>query len=176
MRYPLLKQDFFNRDALAVSRDLLGAHLCRRNGDGTVLRLPVTEVEAYIGSEDKACHASKGLTPRTSVMFGHAGHWYIYLCYGMHWMLNIVTMPEGHPAAVLIRGAGTFNGPGKLTRGLAIDGSLNAKLAGRDSGLWFEEGNAVPDHAVIRTPRIGVDYAGPDWANRPYRFLMRANP
>lgn len=172
MKRTLFKQEFFSRDALEVARNLLGACLCRRTAEGTVRRLRITEVEAYVSGEDKACHASKGLTPRTAVMFGPAGHWYIYLCYGMHWMLNIVTMPKGHPAAVLIRGADTLDGPGKLTRELAIDSSLNAKKATRSSGLWLEQGSAVPDHAVIRTPRIGVNYAGPDWAQRPYRFLV----
>ncbi|MFN2352304.1 MAG: DNA-3-methyladenine glycosylase, partial [Kiritimatiellia bacterium] len=83
-------------DTLNVARELLGAHICRRLDDGAIMRLPVTEVEAYVSAEDRACHASRGRTPRTQVMFGPAGRWYIYLCYGMYWMINIVTMHRGH--------------------------------------------------------------------------------
>jgi DNA-3-methyladenine glycosylase len=105
-------------------------------------------------------------------MFGPAGRWYVYLCYGMHWMLNVVTGPEGVPAAVLVRGAGDLSGPGRLTRGLGIDRSLDGTLAGRRGSLWFEPpAKRVPARNVLRTPRIGVGYAG-EWADKPLRFVL----
>jgi DNA-3-methyladenine glycosylase len=111
------------------------------------------------------------MTPRNAVMFGPAGHWYVYLCYGIHWMLNIVTGPEGVPAAVLLRGAGRFTGPGRVTRGLRIDRARNGRAACRRSGLWLERGGPVPRGLVRRTPRIGVGYAG-EWAEKPLRFVV----
>jgi DNA-3-methyladenine glycosylase len=105
-------------------------------------------------------------------MFGPAGVWYVYFCYGVHWMLNVVTESEGYPAAVLLRGVGEWNGPGKLTKALSIDKSLNGAKAARASGLWIEDrGFRPPRGSVSRTPRIGVDYAAA-WAKKPYRFLL----
>ena len=166
---------FFERPVLEVARDLLGCRLCRRLGDRT-LRWQITETEAYDGPEDKACHAHKGRTGRTEVMFGPAGVWYVYLCYGVHWMLNIVTGPEDYPAAVLVRGAGSLHGPGRLTRVLAITNALNRRPATPANGLWIEQGQVVPPDSVLTTPRIGVAYAGPDWAQRPYRFIAPPCP
>mgnify|MGYP001481025296 FL=1 len=99
----LLGPEFLNRPVLTVAEELLGNHICSEI-EGVVERHIITEVEAYDGHEDKACHAHKGKTPRNAIMFGPAGHWYIYLCYGMHWLLNIVTGPENYPAAILFRG------------------------------------------------------------------------
>jgi DNA-3-methyladenine glycosylase len=162
----------WDRPALEAARALLGARLCRRLADGAVCRWAITEVEAYIGPEDLACHASKGRTSRTAVMFGPPGHWYVYLCYGVHWMANLVTGPEGFPAAVLLRGAGPVAGPGRLTKRLAVTGSLNRLPADPASGLWLEAGPVVvAESEVLRGPRVGVDYAGPDWASRPYRLI-----
>ena len=101
----MLDQSFFQRPVLDVAPDLLGQSLCLQTQQG-IERYYITEVEAYDGPEDKACHGSKGLTERTKVMFGPAGHWYVYLIYGMYWMLNITTGDEGYPAAVLLRGVG----------------------------------------------------------------------
>ena len=161
---------FYNRPTLDVARDLIGCRLCREM-DGQVIRLPITETEAYDGPEDRACHAFKGRTQRTEVLFGPAGIWYVYLCYGIHWMLNVVAGPDDYPAAVLIRGAGEFDGPGKLTKALRITGAQNQMPVSPDSALWIEVGAAIPDEHIQRTPRIGVNYAGPDWSQRRYRFV-----
>jgi len=163
--------ELFRKSTLTVARELLGKELVRRT-EGGELRGIIHEVEAYVGPQDLACHASKGLTERTKVMFGPTGHWYVYLIYGMYWMLNLVTEREGFPSAILIRGAGEWDGPGKLTRAMGITGELNGKLADSSSGLWIEDhGIAVPSGKIERTPRIGVDYAG-EWAKRPYRFVL----
>lgn len=148
--------------------------LCREQ-NGQIHRAIIFETEAYTGPDDRACHAHKGLTRRTRTMFGPAGHWYVYLCYGVHWMLNLVVESAEYPAAVLIRGAGDWDGPGKLTRGLAISGALNDQPAASASGLWIEapgESHPVEASSIVETARIGVDYAGPDWAARPYRFVV----
>ena len=120
-----LAAEFFDRPADRVARDLLGAWLAVRRDGGTVERHAIVETEAYLGGHDLACHGSKGMTKRNAVMFGPAGRWYVYLCYGMHWMLNVVTGDEGVPAAVLIRGVGEHSGPGRVTKALAIDRSFD---------------------------------------------------
>ncbi len=162
---------FFDRPADRVARDLLGAWLVARTPEGT-RRLVVTETEAYLGAHDLACHGRTGPTKRNATMFGPAGRWYVYLCYGMHWMLNVVTGPEGVPAAVLIRGAGDLSGPGRLTHGLGIDRSLDGTVAGPRGAAWFEPpAKRVPPRQILRTPRIGVGYAG-EWAEKPLRFVL----
>jgi DNA-3-methyladenine glycosylase len=166
-----LPADFFARPALVVARELIGKYLVRRDGRRETSAL-IVETEAYVGPHDLACHGSKGLTPRTQVLFGPPAHWYVYLIYGIHWMVNAVTDDDGHPAAVLLRGAGPWNGPGKLTRGMAIDKTLNGRPISPATGLWIEDrGVRVPKRRIERTPRIGVDYAGV-WAHKPYRFLL----
>ena len=125
---------FFDRPADRVARELLGARLVVRAADGKLSRHVVCETEAYLGAHDLACHGSKGMTKRNAVMFGPAGRWYVYLCYGMHWMLNVVTGAKGVPAAVLIRGAGAFVGPGRVTRGLGIDKGYDGLAAARPTG------------------------------------------
>jgi len=164
--------DFFDRPAERVARDLLGAWLVVRGLDGRTTRHVVFETEAYLGAHDLACHGSKGMTKRNATMFGPAGRWYVYLCYGLHWMLNVVTGDEGVPAAVLIRGVGEHVGPGRVTKALGVDRSLDGRPASRRGGLWFEaSGIRVPPRLVERTPRIGVGYAG-EWAEKPLRFVV----
>lgn len=177
----VLRKDFFERSVLEVAPELLGKYLIVESEGGKEnAAYMITEVEAYDGQDDLACHASKGKTPRTEVMFGPAGHWYVYLIYGMYDMLNIVTGPEDHAAAVLIRGVGQYDGPGKLTRGLDITRTHNAQVAlpssEGGSGLWIEDrGLTVEERAVETTPRIGVDYAGPVWSQKPWRFVLNSN-
>ena len=168
----ILGDDFFNRDTVAVARELIGTYLVRKSEAGAISSM-ITETEAYDGPEDLACHGAKGRTSRTEVMFGPAGHWYVYFVYGMHNMLNIVTGPIWYPAAVLIRATAAVAGPGRLTKHFSVDRSLNAKAAVVSSGLWIEDRGAMISEAKISaTPRIGIDYAGPIWSQKPWRFLL----
>jgi DNA-3-methyladenine glycosylase len=169
----VLERTFFERPAEEVAPDLLGKWLVRRRGRTTVA-YRVTEAEAYIGPEDLACHAARGRTKRTEVMFGPAGVFYVYFIYGMYWMLNVITREEGFPAGVLIRGVETLSGPGRLTRALDITGTLNGRPATRSSGLWFSDtGERIDGRRIVSTPRIGIDYAGPIWASCPLRFVLQ---
>lgn len=171
----VLEQEFYARPALVVAKDLIGKTLVRRVGRRET-RVLITETEAYIGPHDLASHGSKGRTPRTDIMFGPPGFWYVYFIYGIHWMLNVVTDIAEHPAAVLIRGAGPWNGPAKLTKALKIDKRQNTRAAAETSGLWIEDhGVRVPRRQLLRTPRIGVEYAG-EWALKPYRFVISPLP
>ena len=168
----VLKQDFLDRNPVDVCRDVLGKYLVKRTNGGEVAK-KITEVEAYDGVTDKACHANKGLTERTEVMFGPPGYWYIYLIYGMYDMLNIVTGPGKHPSAVLIRGVEGMDGPGILTRDLEINREdfKNKKIAPK-TGLWIEDRGVEIDESDISTgKRIGVDYAQ-EWADKKWRFYL----
>lgn len=169
----VLRKPFFERSSIIVAEELLGKYLVRRcRGKETALL--ITETEAYDGPHDKACHASKGRTPRTDVMFGPAGVWYVYFVYGVHWMLNIVTDVREYPSAVLIRGLHGITGPARVTKAFTITKAQNEKPAARDTGLWIEDrGVIVPKAKVERTKRIGVEYAGPLWAEKPYRFILK---
>ncbi|TKB90537.1 MAG: DNA-3-methyladenine glycosylase [Nitrospira sp.] len=173
-----LPRTFFNRPTLAVARSLVGKYVVRENGNGTVAGR-IIEVEAYVGSQDKACHASKGRTARTEVLFGPPGISYVYLIYGMYHMLNVVTERPEFPAAVLIRAIEVdgelIDGPGKLCRELGIDRSLHRFDLTHGSQLWFEDrGGRVSRKQVGAFPRIGVDYAGA-WAKKPWRFRFLDN-
>lgn len=164
------------RNTPAVARWLLGKVLVRTSGDRRTEGI-ITEVEAYHGETDLACHASRGRTARTGVMYESGGRWYVYLCYGVHEMLNLVTGPAGHPAAVLIRGVDTVSGPGRLTKHFGIDRRLNRLPAEPASGLHLEDRDIRIGRASIRSgPRIGVDYAGPVWAAKPWRYWVEQPP
>jgi DNA-3-methyladenine glycosylase len=163
-------------DTVALARWLLGKTLVRATTNGRLAGI-ISEVEAYDGERDLACHASKGRTKRTEVMYQPGGIWYVYLCYGMHEMLNLVTGPAGYPAAVLIRGAGGIAGPGRLTKRLGIGRALNGAPVTRRAGLWLEDdGFKVPRGTLRVGKRIGVDYAGPVWAGKPWRFYLDPLP
>ena len=167
-----LSSTFFNRPAEVVARELLGCILCVKK-DGKVERHVITETEAYVGSHDLASHAAKGRTARTEVMFAKAGTIYVYLIYGVYEMLNIVTGEKDYPAAVLIRGAGPWDGPGKLTKALGITRDLNGQKLGQKNGLWVEEGPVkVAVDEIEITPRIGVAYAK-EWADKELRFVLK---
>ncbi len=174
----ILSKSYFNRPTLTVTRSLIGKYLVRENGTG-LMAGKIIEAEAYIGPEDLACHASKGRTARTEVLFGPPGMSYVYLIYGMYHMFNVVTERAGSPAAVLIRAIEVngqlIDGPGKLCRELGIDRSLNQHDMTNGRFLWFEDrGMRVPNKQVGTFPRIGVDYAG-EWARKPWRFRLLAS-
>ena len=164
-----LDYDFFYRPCLTVARELVGKVLVR-NIDGRQLRLRITETESYCGEEDTACHAHKGRTKRTEVLYAEAGTIYVYLCYGIHWLLNIVTGEKEQPEAVLIRACAEANGPGKLTKALCITGELNRKsITGQDE-LWLEDDGYRCEIALDK--RVGIGYATEEDQDRLWRFVM----
>jgi DNA-3-methyladenine glycosylase len=165
-------KDFLSRSSILVAKDLLGTFLCRQV-NGKTIKYKITETEAYGGIKDLASHAHRGQTKSNAPMFSKPGTIYIYFTYGMHYMLNIVTGKEGSPSAVLIRGIEGINGPGRLTRALKIDKNLNNKMLGRGTGLWIEVPKLKSKFKTIRTPRIGIDYSGPIWSKKLYRFVIR---
>ncbi len=190
----VLTHDFYDRPALAVARDLLGCRLVRIQAGRRLAGL-ILETEAYQGEEDLGCHASAGKTPRTSVMYGPPGRAYVYFTYGMHWLLNAVTSPEGTPAAVLIRSIhpveglgvmsenrprlarkrGWTDGPAKLTQALAVDGDFNKMdLTDPTGNLFIEGGISPPDSAVERTSRVGLNSVPEPWKSIPWRFVVDA--
>jgi DNA-3-methyladenine glycosylase len=172
----VLSRQYFNRPTVQVARSLIGKYLVRVI-DGRILEGKIVEVEAYVGARDKACHASKGRTQRTEVMFGPAGISYVYLIYGMYHCLNVVTEREEFPSAVLIRAieidGKLIDGPGRLCRAMQIDRSLNCADLTIGESLWLEDrGELVRRGDVGAHARIGVDYAG-EWAKKPWRFRLR---
>jgi|TARA_Y100000310_G_scaffold345555_1_gene466557 DNA-3-methyladenine glycosylase len=169
----ILPQAFFEKPTLEVAEKLLGKFLVRHYR-GREQAYMITEVEAYDGFSDKASHAHKGKTVRTEIMFGEAGYWYVYLVYGMHHMLNVVTGKKEYPAAVLIRSVKGVSGPGRLTKELSVGKLLNTRKVSKESGLWIEDrGVKVEKKDIKKTPRIGVSYAGPVWSNKHYRFVLK---
>ena len=194
----ILNLDFFARPTLAVARKLLGQRLVRYV-EGQRLSGIIVETEAYIGPEDSASHASKGRTARTEVMFGPPGQAYVYLIYGMYYMLNLITEQAGIPAAVLIRAIepqeGTAamqrhrqragrpapkidqitNGPGKLCQALRIDKTLHNWDVTLGQQLWLENGQVIAEANVASGPRIGIDYAAPQDRAAPWRFWIHGN-
>jgi DNA-3-methyladenine glycosylase len=165
-----LLEDFYTRDVLEVAPELLGKSIVRCEC-GERKEYMITETEAYRGTEDLASHASKGRTRRNPVMFDSGGKMYVYLIYGMHWMLNIVTSLQGNPQAVLIRGITDYDGPGKLARELGIDKTFYGEDLCSSKRIWLEDNGITADY--YSTPRIGIDYAGDIWKNKPWRFVMK---
>ena len=160
---------FFTRDVLCVAPELVGKLLVRTMPDGTELKLRITETEAYRGEEDLACHASKGRTKRTEPLYQSGGVIYVYLCYGIHWLFNIVTERADVPQAVLIRACEGFDGPAKLTKKLLIDKSFNGQSIIGNPLLRIEDDGFRPE---IRTAqRVGINYAGKEWLEKPWRFI-----
>jgi DNA-3-methyladenine glycosylase len=175
-----LPRSFYRRPAIDVARDLLGRTLVhvdlrtRRAGR-------IVETEAYVGAHDLACHASKGRTARTDVMFGDGGYAYVYLIYGMYDCFNVVTDRAGHPSAVLVRALcplegclRSTDGPGKLCRALAVTRAQNG-LDLRGGELFIESGEPPAPRRIRKGPRIGVEYSG-HWAKRHLRFWIDGDP
>lgn len=195
MDFHPLGVEFYSIPASAAARALLGMRLVRLL-DGKRVSGTIIETEAYQGEEDRACHARAGKTARTAVMYGPPGRAYIYFTYGMHWMLNVVCEREGFPAAVLLRAIqleegqelarsprssrqtglparSRTDGPARLCRALAIDGSLNAiDLTQPNQQLWIEPGPPIPEERVHRGPRVGIPYAAEPWLSLPWRFQV----
>jgi len=163
-----LGRPFFIRDVLDVAPDLPGKILVIHYGNRDEKRYFISEVEAYRGHEDKACHACRGRTPRTEIMYHEGGHIYMYLIYGMYWMLNIVTSVADKPQAVLIRGVKGIDGPGKLTRELKLDKSYYGVDLVVSPDIWLED--AYLKVKVRTSPRIGIDYAGDYWSKIHWRY------
>ena len=161
-----LPYDFFRRDCPEVARDLVGKVLVYR---GNTLR--ISETECYCGEDDTACHASKGRTKRTEVMYMAAGTVYVYLCYGMHWMLNIVTGEAGHPEAVLIRACLEAPGPGRLTKKLGITGAENRGSVLTSENLWIGDDGFRCEIETDR--RVGIGYASAEDQAKPWRFKIK---
>ena len=172
-----LIRSFYARRTLTVARELLGKHLVHVH-EGRERRGRIVEVEAYLGPHDLAAHTSKGFTARTKTMFGPPGHAYVYLIYGIHHCMNVVSGPEGSGAAVLLRALepvgdlGRSSGPGLLCKALDIDKRHDGHDLVSDS-LFLED---VSDAKlkIVRRPRIGVDYAG-EWAQKELRFYIADN-
>jgi DNA-3-methyladenine glycosylase len=185
-----LPRSFYARPTLQVARELLGTRLVRLEG-GVRLAGIIVEAEAYCGEQDLGCHAKAGRTPRTEVMYGPPGHAYVYFTYGMHWLFNCVTMPEGSPEAVLIRAIVPVegleqiaerrghqphelwtDGPAKLTQALNIDGAQNGvDLTRTGSPVFLEAGETIPDERVTIGPRVGLNTVPEPWKSKPWRFL-----
>jgi len=174
-----LPRSFYDRDTQVVARELLGKYLVHID-KGTERVGRIVEVEAYLGPHDLAAHSCKGLTPRTKVMFGHPGHVYVYLIYGMYYCMNVVTEQEGHASAVLLRALEPIKnitmrtqGPGLLTNAMKITKAQNnADLMGHD--LFIASALESPSFKIVKKPRIGVHYAGA-WAKKLLRFYIKDN-
>ena len=158
-------------DAVAAAKMLLGKWLCRRLPGGRVLRVRIVETEAYCGEGDSACHAHCGKTERNAPMFEAGGIAYVYLCYGIHNLLNVVTGPKDYPEAVLIRGVAEAIGPGRVTKFLQIDRTLNREPLATSKRLWIEDDDTKPLRFKA-TPRIGIAYAAKRDQNRKWRFVV----
>ena len=162
--------EFFTRDVLDVAPELIGQKLIRRFSDSGISEFTITELEIYRGEEDLACHVSKGRTARTEIMYGSGGFLYMYLIYGMHWMLNIVTGEREQPQAILIRGINGFDGPGKLSKHLHLNKTFNAENLSLSKRMWIESDAVI--HPYTEAPRIGIDYAGEPWKSVPWRYSL----
>lgn len=176
----VLPREFYARDTETVARELLGCELVHEIDDS--LRVGrIVEVEAYLGAHDRAAHSHKGLTPRTATMFGPPGHAYVYLIYGIHHCMNVVTEPEGNGAAVLIRALAPLGplpartaGPGLLCRAMGIERRHNG-LDLLNAPLYVRAGSPTAPSQIVARPRIGVDYAG-EWAQHLLRFYLQGEP
>ena len=162
-----LEKQFYAQNAVDLAVSLLGKTLVRVFDDGNVVRYKITTTEAYSGKEDKACHASKGRTPRTEVMFHEGGKVYVYLIYGMYWMLNVVAGEENYPQAVLVCGIDAVRGSGRVGGELKMDKSFYGEKLTESERIWIEDSSDNPE--FIAKTRVGVDYAG-EWKDKLWRF------
>lgn len=166
-----LSNDVFLDDVLDVAPNLIGKNIVRRFDNNSIVKYLITEVEAYRGITDLACHASKGRTKRTEIMFGTGGHLYVYLIYGMYWLLNIVSGKENDASAVLIRGVHQISGPGRVGKTLQINKSFYGENLLNSKRIWIENTNNQFEYTA--SPRIGINYAGEPWISKPWRFIAK---
>lgn len=176
----ILNEEFFHRDCSEVAPDLVGKYLCVRQADGKVKRALITETEMYRGEEDTACHASKGRTPRTELLYDESGIIYVYLCYGMHWLMNVITGEKGHPQGVLFRAGGyvfdengkrkKLDGPAKLTKYLGIDKAFNGQKLYNNKDIWIEDDESRVNFTT--DVRVGIDYASEEYRLKKWRFIL----
>jgi DNA-3-methyladenine glycosylase len=166
----ILNKKFFQQTALVIAPILVGKVLVRKLDTGEIVRLRITETEIYYGWEDAACHSRFGKTNRNAVMFEEGGYAYIYLCYGLHHLLTVITGPKDHPEGVMIRAAENLKGPGLVTRKMQITMQLNWHDMTRKDKLWIEDDGFVCDH--ITKPRVGINYATEPYKSIPWRFVM----
>lgn len=166
-----LDAKFYKQDALVVAPSLLGKILVRKLKDGKVLRYRIIETEVYRGEEDSACHARVGRTNRTNTLYEEGGTIYVYLCYGIHYLFNIVTGKKDKPQAVLIRGIEGYKGPGKLTKAMYIDKTLNGVNLTTSNEMWIEYDGYKPSYKT--TKRIGIDYASEPYKSIEWRFVVK---
>lgn len=156
---------FYHRPCIEVAKDLVGKVIVHKD-----VRLRITETEIYWGEADTACHASKGRTKRTEVLYMEAGTIYVYLCYGIHWLLNIITGDVDDPQGVLIRACAEAPGPGKLTKKLGISGEFNRKNILETEDFWIEDDSLRCE--IIPDKRVGIGYASQEDQDRLWRFKM----
>jgi DNA-3-methyladenine glycosylase len=169
IKHNLFDSAFFDQPSLEIAPKILGAKLCHRAENGMIQKFTICETEAYHGTDDLASHASRGKNQKNQLMFGPSNIWYLYLCYGVHWMLNLVTDIEGAPSAVFIRATLEVTGPGRLTRSLSLDQSYSGIPNDPSTNLWLEKSSSKPE-TIKRGPRVGISGAGPYWSKVPYRF------
>ncbi len=167
-----LHERYYAMHADELAPKLLGKLLCRRLPDGEIRKLHITETECYMGESDSACHAHRGKTPRCSILYRQGGVAYIYLCYGIHNLLNVVCGPESFPEAVLIRGVDGYPGPGKLTKALEINRSLNGADLRNSEDIWLEDDPSYADVPYQCEKRVGIDYADEADRERLWRFIL----
>lgn len=164
-----LGYEFYRRECLEVARDLVGKVLVRRTPEGE-LRLRIRETEAYCGESDTACHAHRGRTIRTEVLYADAGTVYVYLCYGMHWMMNVITGAPEDPQGVLLRAGVGAEGPGRLTKYMGITGQENRTRIYDREDLYIEDDGFRC--TVVTNKRVGIAYAAPGDRDRLWRFII----
>ncbi len=166
-----LNSDFFKENAVDLAPRLLGKTIVRMMEDGSLERFIIVEVEAYCGESDLACHASKGRTKRTEVMYHEGGKVYVYLIYGMYWMLNFVCGKKNDPQAILIRGLKGISGPGRVGKTLMLNKSFYGENLFTSERLWLEDSQLeIPEINISK--RIGIEYSGEIWSNKLYRFYV----
>jgi DNA-3-methyladenine glycosylase len=186
-----LSASFYARDTVEVARDLIGKTLVRQDGIDRISGM-IIETEAYRGEEDLACHCRAGRTPRTEIMYGPAGRAYVYLIYGMYWLLNVVTEEAGNPGAVLIRAIEPLNGveviarrragqarhnwtngPGKLSLALDIRGDMNGvDICSSTGPLYITKGEDVYPEIIRTGPRVGLETVPEPWRSKDWRFMV----